>query len=62
MTETDQVSETLCSLKYGTMYKVQKPSNPERYTPEAFVTLFLFRTNVQFFLLHTNNFHSFFLV
>jgi hypothetical protein len=28
-TETDQVSETFCSLEYRTMTKVQKPSNPE---------------------------------
>jgi hypothetical protein len=28
-TKTDPVSETLCSLEYRTMGKVQKPSNPE---------------------------------
>jgi hypothetical protein len=29
-TETDSVSETLCSLEYRTTDKVQKPSNPDR--------------------------------
>jgi hypothetical protein len=28
-TETDPVSETLCSLEYQTVYKFQKLSNPE---------------------------------
>jgi hypothetical protein len=28
-TETDPVSETLCSLEYRTIYKVQKSSNPD---------------------------------
>jgi hypothetical protein len=32
-TETDPVSETLCSLEYRTMDNVQKPSNSEYYTP-----------------------------
>jgi hypothetical protein len=30
-TETDPVPETLCSLEYRTVDKVQKPSNPECY-------------------------------
>jgi hypothetical protein len=32
-TETYPVSETLCSLEYWTIGKVQKPSNTECYTP-----------------------------
>jgi hypothetical protein len=31
-TETDPVSETLCSLEYWTMDKVKKPNNPESLT------------------------------
>jgi hypothetical protein len=31
--QRDPVSETLCSLKYRTIDKVQKPSNPECYIP-----------------------------
>jgi hypothetical protein len=33
--ETDPVSETLCSLEYRTVDKVQKPSNPECHTPSS---------------------------
>jgi hypothetical protein len=35
VTETDPVSETSCFLvfRFGTMDKVRKPSNSERYTP-----------------------------
>jgi hypothetical protein len=32
---TDPVSETLCSLEYWTMDKVQKPSNLECYKPSS---------------------------
>jgi hypothetical protein len=35
MTETDLVSETACLLEYRTMGKVQKPSDPECYTPSS---------------------------
>jgi hypothetical protein len=35
MTGRDSASETLCSLEYRTMNKVQKPSNPECYTPSS---------------------------
>jgi hypothetical protein len=33
--ETDPVSETLCSLEYQAMDKVQKPSSPKSYTPSS---------------------------
>jgi hypothetical protein len=34
-TETDPVSETLFYLERRTMDKVQKPNNPECYTPSS---------------------------
>jgi hypothetical protein len=34
-TERDPVSEMLCSLEYRAMDEVQKPSNPECYTPSS---------------------------
>jgi hypothetical protein len=34
-TETDPIFETLCSIEYGTMDKVQKLSNPKCYTPSS---------------------------
>jgi hypothetical protein len=33
--ETDPASETLYSLEYWTLEKVQKPSNPICYTPSS---------------------------
>jgi hypothetical protein len=33
--EKDPDAETLCSSEYRTMGKVQKPSNPECYTPSS---------------------------
>jgi hypothetical protein len=35
MTETDPISETLCSLVYQAMNKVQKLSNASVYTPTS---------------------------
>jgi hypothetical protein len=34
-TDTDPVSETLCSLEYQTMEKVQKSNNSVCYTPSS---------------------------
>jgi hypothetical protein len=34
-TETDPIYETLCSIEYRTMDKVQKLSNPKCYTPSS---------------------------
>jgi hypothetical protein len=49
MTETDPISEMMCSLEYRTTDKVQKPINSERYTPssEPF-RLYKFLTILQF--------------